>query len=105
MTDTKYAPGELALLAFAEAWAAYCEEHGLAWPAPKIAVEDGVAIARFHEQRVSVRSGDDIERIGLAFRWCATEAEARWLPVVWGEEHASAFCEYLASVLDRRIPF
>lgn len=101
--STKYAPGELALLAFAEAWAAYCKQHGLAWPAPKIAVEDGTAIARFHEQRISVRPCD--EMIATSFAWCSTEADARWLPVVWYEVPARELCEQLASVLDRRIPW
>lgn len=103
--STTYAPGELDLLAFAEAWAVYCEEHGLVWPAPKVAIEDGAAIARFQEQRVSVRPLSGCKRLQPAFAWCASEAESRWCPVVWCEEDAREFCARLAKVLDRRIPW
>lgn len=103
--STAYAPGELDLLAFAEAWAAYCQEQKLEWPSPKIVVEDGVAIARFQEQRVSVRHADDVELIGREFCWCMDEAEARWLPVVMFELSVNDFCARMAKVLDRRIPW
>ena len=104
MTEsTKYAPGELALLAFAESWATYCKQHGLTWPAPKIAVEDDMAVARFAEQRISVRPCDGM--IATSFAWCSAEAEARWLPVVWYGTPSREFCERLAIMFDRRIPW
>lgn len=86
------------------AWRTYREEHGLALPDPKICVEDARAVGRFDELLVSCwvsRShGDDV-------RLCASEAEARWIPVVWvvDEVPAWTFCNRLAAILDRRIPW
>lgn len=100
---TKYAPGELNLLAFAEAWAAYCEERGLVWPAPKIAVEDERAVARFVDLRVSVMSLPGFADEALA--WCTSESMANWVPMVLWESNAADFCGKLADVLDRRIPW
>lgn len=87
-----------------DAWRAYREKHGLSLPDPKVCVEDAMAVGRFGELKVSCwvsRShGDDV-------RLCASEAEARWIPVVWIADAVPAwtFCNRLAAILDRRIPF
>ena len=104
--STELAAGERALTAFAEAWDAYCAEHKLPWPLPLIAIEDGVAIARFQSQRVSVRHcrtppGDFL----AALKWCTAEADSRWVPVVFVGASTDEFCARLARLLDRRIPW
>jgi hypothetical protein len=102
--STKYAPGELALLAFAEAWDAYCKQHKLAWPAPKIVVEQHQVVWRFTELRVSVWTLGVVDYCLLKI---ADEANANWVPVVWDRKSVPehVFCDRLASVLDRRIPW
>lgn len=100
---TERAQGEIALASLCESWAVCVQEQGLAWGVPKLAIEDGRAVARFHDYRVSVTFlGAEVER---TLDWCTTESEARWLPVVCYERGHDEFCAKLAEVLDRRIPW
>jgi len=104
--STKYAPGELALLAFGEAWDAYCKQHGLAWPAPKIVVEDDMAVARFAEQRVSVAPWSPHARTDNVAEWMTEEALAHWTPIALTDDLSNELSVLVvASVLDRRIPW
>ena len=104
MSDaTERAQGEIHLASLCESWAEHVKQQGLAWSAPKLAIEDRRAVARFHDYRVSVCFlGAEVER---TLDWCTTEAEARWLPVVFYERDHAEFCAKLATALDRRIPW
>lgn len=103
MSDAERAQGEVPLASLCDSWAVYVQEQGLAWTAPKLVIEEGRAVARFHEYRVSVCFlGAEVER---TLDWCTTESEARWLPVVFYERCHQEFCAKLATVLDRRIPW
>lgn len=100
------APGESQLREFVRVWRVYSQEHGLAYPEPKLCAEKGLAVARFPDQNVSVTHWSSRARIANVAEWMTDEALSHWTPISLTDDQSTELAVLVvASVLDRRIPW